>query len=409
MPSRYRELKVGGPGGSMTLASGTYVPGDSIDRLYKRMDDTYGNRKGENPMRISIISRNLEPLSGVAKRPSDGSPIATLNGYIPEGLGLTVSLAPTTPDSLHVPRVLAGSNPSRPYVDTGVFLGELRDFPSMGKSIWETAGRLVKGLDRRLSRLERLNMSFKNAAREVFTNPDEHFIATQFGYLPFISDVQKYCNAAQVVTKRAEELRNLKSTGTSSRRVGIDSNYSHTLNPRYRLSSLGVSFYAELVTARSYKRWGVGKWYLQPNGALARVNTDSQMLALTRRAVYGADVDASTAWNLMPWSWLIDWASNAGDWIESSRNTIGASPSGKVCIMTNQIGLWSTRRTPGIHDFYSDVMGGNFDVVNEIKNRTVHSSFDLPQLSIPILSGRQSAILGSLATLRAKGNSTLRL
>lgn len=409
MPSRYREQRIPQPPGEMTLASGAKISGRSTDALYKRMDDVTGNRFGENPLRISTITRKLDTLSGVAKNPATGVEIANLSAYVPEGIGLETSLAPTTPDSLHVPRVLAGSNPSRPYVDTGVFLGELRDFPSMGRSIWETARRLVKDLDKRLTRLERLNLSFKNAAREVFTNPDEHFIATQFGYLPFISDVQKYCNAGQVVAKRAQELKNLKSSGMSSRRVGIDSNQSHTLNPRYRLSSLGVSFYAELVTAKSYKRWGVGKWYLQPDGSLARVNSEQEMFTLARRAVYGADVDASTAWNLMPWSWLIDWASNAGDWIESSRNTIGAKPSGKVCIMTNQIGLWSTRRKPGVHDFYTDVTGGNFDIVNEIKNRSVHSSFDLPQLSLPILSGRQSAILGSLATLRAKGNSSLKL
>lgn len=393
----------------MILSSGATVQGYALESLYKRMDDVTGNRKGENPLRISIITRKMEGLSGIAKTPSTGVELATLSAYVPAGVSLEVSMSPTTPDSLHVPKVLSGSNPSRPYVDTGVFIGELRDFPSMGRSIWETARRLVKDLDKRLTRLERLNLSFKNAAREVFTNPDEHFIATQFGYLPFISDVQKFCNAGEVVAKRARELKNLKSTGMSSRRVGIDSNQSHSLNPRYRLSSLGVSFYAELVKAQSYRRWGVGKWYLQPEGSLARVNSETSMFTLARRAVYGADVDASTAWNLMPWSWLVDWASNAGDWIESSRNTIGAKPSGKVCIMTNQIGLWSTRRKPGIHDLYTEVTGGNFDVVNEIKNRSVHSSFDLPQLSLPILSGRQSAILGSLATLRAKGNSSLRL
>lgn len=404
MGYRYREQIIPGTPGSMSMDElGYSIPGAEYTRLLFKCEDVTGNRDGDNPLSMRKVTTRFDPLNGPAKRPSDGRTIATCSAYVPEGIGYPFPMDAPDSDSLHVPSVLARSNPSRPYVDTGVFLGELRDFPAMGKSLWDASRRIVRSIDKSLSRIDRLNLSFKKAALEVFSNPDEYFIATQFGYLPFISDVMKYCNAGEQIQKRAEELKRARATGNSSKRVSLDSDQVHSVDPRYRLSSLGVSFYAELVVASSYKRWGVGKWSLEPDGPLARVNTTSELMALTRRAVYGADVDASTAWNLMPWSWLIDWASNAGDWIESSRNTLGFSRSGTTTIMTQGIGLWSTRRKPGIHDFYADVTGGNFDITFDRKLRTVHSSYDMPSLSIPILTGKQTAILGSLATLRARG------
>lgn len=403
MGYRYRERRIAGNPGSITLASGATAPGAHYDQFLGKCEDTTGNFGGDNPLSMRKIFTKFDPLSGVARSPSDGTELATYEAYVPEGIGFVFPLDAPTNDSLLVPNVLARSNPSRPYVDTGVFLGELRDFPQMGKSLWFAAKRLVRETDQSLSRIRRLDLSFRRAAMEVISNPDEYFIATQFGYLPFVSDVMKYCNAGDVIQKRAHELKQARANGYSTRRVTLDQGEEHSVVPRHRLTSYGPSLYGEKVEASSFVRWGVGKWTLNPDGPLARVSTDSQMMALTRRAVYGADVDASTAWNLIPWSWLIDWASNAGDWIEASRNTLGFSREGTTTIMTRGTGLLSIRRKPGISDFYTEVHGGNFDYIFDRKLRTVHSSYDIPQLSVPILSGRQTAILGSLMTLRARG------
>ncbi len=103
----------------------------------------------------------------------------------------------------------------------------------------------------------------------------------------------------------------------------------------------------------------------------------------------------------MPWSWLIDYFSNAGDWLETTRNIVGANRDGKTCIMTRSFAAESWRRQKG-DDVYSEITGGSFDIVYERKEREVFSSFNIPEVTIPILSARQSAILGALASMRAR-------
>jgi hypothetical protein len=395
----------GAPGGSIDNLTYQSV-GTYYDSKIETCKDTTGRTKMENPLYLVATKRVIEsPLNGEATNPSNGQVLCRFQNYIPETLATGPSPLPrNSSDSSLVHAVVARGNPSRPYVDVGTFTGELRDVPQMLRDVWHASARVYRRFgEYHGTTREKLDKAFKQGALDAFSNPDKHFIAAQFGYLPFVSDVNKMLTAGSVVAKRAQELAALKRNGSSSSQVKLDSDYTYAAGVANFSSKGKVLLKSSFADIRRYERWGVSKWTLDPGGPLDRARDFNRVARLAHESVYGLTIDASTAWNLMPWSWLVDWYSNAGDWIESKRNIVGASNSGKVCIMTSSIGMRSWRRQKG-DDQFDGVTGGHMAYIRTLKERTIHvPSLTLPEVTVPILSGRQSAILGSLMTMRARG------
>jgi hypothetical protein len=114
-----------------------------------------------------------------------------------------------------------------------------------------------------------------------------------------------------------------------------------------------------------------------------------------RRAVYGLSFDLVSAYNLMPWSWLIDYFSSTGDFLEATRNVVGASP-GNTNIMVHT--LRTAVLTPS--SSFHGLTGGGGIQVRETKERFVGSGFTGLNSTVPVLTNRQVSILGALAITR---------
>lgn len=116
------------------------------------------------------------------------------------------------------------------------------------------------------------------------------------------------------------------------------------------------------------------------------------MSVLIHRSLYGLTVDASTLWEALPWSWMIDWASSVGDYFKANRNIVPATLMG-VHIM---------RHTKTVHECDAHISGTTtmegIRVVKETKTR--NPSFVAPAAHFPFLSGNQMGILASLAVTR---------
>jgi hypothetical protein len=63
--------------------------------------------------------------------------------------------------------------------------------------------------------------------------------------------------------------------------------------------------------------------------------SDAEILSKAKLVTSGFTVEGLNkgAWDLLPWTWLIDWFSNAGDFMQTHSNTVPATPTG-ACIMT---------------------------------------------------------------------------
>jgi hypothetical protein len=144
------------------------------------------------------------------------------------------------------------------------------------------------------------------------------------------------------------------------------------------------------------KKWAVTRWSLDSNSLLKTNPNNDRIRQLARRAVLGETVDIYTAWNLLPWSWMADWFSDLGDYISSSRNTVGASP-GVTCVMTHTTHFNEIVRISGP----AEIQGGGGRRTTDIKHRVVVGG-SLPELQIPVLNPKQLSILASLAILRRR-------
>lgn len=260
-------------------------------------------------------------------------------------------------------QLLARTNPSRAIVDIPVFIGELADLPDLVR-------KFGGGLLRRLA---------------------DGNIRYQFGIRPLVADLTAMLNFVDHTDQRMRELQALQRSGLRRKRDLWQGTSSKASSGTISLNSspywLGVQ---GTWTATSMARcWGFVKWI--PSGDFP--TTDRELLRLARRAVLGLTIDGSTAWELIPFSWLIDWFSNVGDLLKARRNIVPCSPSPvQIMVMT---------RTETRYTISSDStkLYKDFTAVETRKERLVASASLSAQMSL--LSLRQMSILGSLAILRS--------
>lgn len=262
----------------------------------------------------------------------------------------------------------ARTTPSRPYVDVPVEVLQL--------------GELTKLL--------------KGAGSNLFKVGANVNLAWQFGLRPIVEDIQKILSFSDQVAKRIKEIERLRTRGL--RRTiplgKLDSKtYLSSLN-NFVVNSNGVQFntngkFMTVFDVGAHCRW-------IPTTDLTHLDP-GEMRRLARKAVLGLTVDLKTAWELIPWTWLIDWGTNIGNFLAANRNVVPAA-LGSVFI---------TRRTRSTFSYDPQTITdlgrtwklGSCEVLHLTKNRSTAGV--LPTAQFPFLSGNQLGILASLAITRA--------
>jgi hypothetical protein len=268
----------------------------------------------------------------------------------------------------------ARTNPSRPYVDIPVDLLQI--------------GELLQLIQRQGYSL------IKEAAREN--------LRFQFGIYPTVDDVIRLiARFHDQVDRRVRDVQRLQ-TNKGFRKtvtVGESSFAGDVLWTQQSVGSLlstrarGMTVFTKKVHCR---------WY--PTADLSKLYTPNEMRRLIQRAVLGATIDMSTVWQIIPWSWLIDWCSTLGDYLKSQRNIIPAQLT-QCVVMLHTRTAWSA---PGL----SRIQNGTpitlepILITRQQKQRTSVS----PSVSaqFPFLSGNQVGILASLFAAKARMPSSIK-
>lgn len=207
---------------------------------------------------------------------------------------------------------IARTRPTKPLVAMDQFLGELRDLPKFAVDTWKNR---TKGF-----------MALAKGGSKDYLN-------AQFGWIPFLSDISKFAKTSHSAQKHIDQF--LRDSGkTVRRRYGLPGTTSTSLGQTYTwygapvcqlnlVQSAGIVQQETVVTSQ---RWFSGAYrYLVPGYDelfspetgkidLAKLGQQSEQLA---HKLYGLRIDPHTLWSLAPWSWAIDWVSNAGDVVDN--------------------------------------------------------------------------------------------
>lgn len=195
--------------------------------------------------------------------------------------------------------------PVKPIADTGVMLGESRELPGQ-------LSDAVKGL-------KQLATHPLKSVRNMSWVSNQH-LAVQFGWLPLMSDLQKLYKAVCNTNSWFDRVR--KYNGQWEHRGGTVAQGSGSSKLTGCLAMLpavtwnnsppeGVS-YGDLDVSWGYRVW-FSAWFKYYIGDFDSLPTTLRLSA----RIYGLTNTPTIVWNLLPWSWLVDWFSNVGDNIDN--------------------------------------------------------------------------------------------
>jgi len=303
-------------------------------------------------------------------------------GLTPPGFASVAEVATAT---------ISRSNPTRPYVSVPNFLFELKDLPGMIRDI----GRLkLYGKGESGGPIGHAP-SAKDAAN--------HYLSGVMGWAPLISDLRKLTNFQEKVNNRVTDLDNLfngngglhRSVGKANPKTGKPGSWVFQTNKvsSVFIDTLGPSLTVKAEESILWERWGTVRWMSTalPSYHLSRKQMDQK----ARNLVLGLNVNPKAIWDAVPWSWMIDWYANMGEYLGTYHNALPCAPS-VVCVMTHKKAEIAWTRSD---QYVLQVHGGYGSRITETKDRSVVSGPSLTA-TIPFLSGRHFSILGALALQR---------
>jgi hypothetical protein len=275
---------------------------------------------------VSTNYQHLGLVQGLYDIPDgrDGIAIDYVPSYIRfSNIGhLATPGVPTAASS--VTTLLARTNPSRPdYVPLSI-LQDLVDIPKLLKN----AGDLFKS-----GRRGRLKL--QDAANT--------HLSAQFGWIPLVEDVTNLLQVHDHILKRAAEIDRLYSSAGLKRRIRLGrwgfADVSFIVMESYPILSISTL----LSVKTTVERWGTVRW--KPRGTFSGYHpSHAEVLRKAAQIVAGIDSQATFAgaWDLLPWTFLIDMGTNVKDYVLSNSNTIPADPS-SVNVMTRTETLFQPR------------------------------------------------------------------
>lgn len=274
-----------------------------------------------------------------------------------------LTVAGMTADSAAAVQAAARSNPSRAYVDVPVECLQLGELIGLVKSL---GGSILK-------RAARRNIEW------------------QFAISPLLGDLVKLSNFHDQVDRRVKDIKRLAGPRGFRKTVKIDEKSSQaTKSVVFQSENALLSGSCRgntLSTCKAHVRWRATDSHFLKQG-----NPKLRKLAL--KAVGALNVfDAKSAWELLPWSWFMDWGFNISAYLGATRNVVPATLQ-NVTIMRHTKTTWEcSKLSTG-----TGITMSPFKSVRETKTRRVAAV--VPTAQFPFLSGNQLGIIGSLYVLK---------
>lgn len=211
------------------------------------------------------------------------------------------------------------ARPGQPLASFGQFLIELRDLPRLPLKGFGTFG--FKTISP--SSVSGIGRSFFSRMIEFLRLSGDEYLNIQFGWKPFVSDLRKAYHLMKTIDKQMAQIirdngRNIRRRATIQDETATSQTVQESgvpwLNwvgvpPSYPISGGCNPWSRSTVTTRTKTRiWFAGsfRYYIPDTGSW-------QWNARARAALFGVLPTPELLWEVLPWSWLIDWFTNVGD------------------------------------------------------------------------------------------------
>jgi len=259
----------------------------------------YGTKDNSPPLNCKQWGRYIGPLLPV--RPSSLSfPTSS------ESSDSALRIRGTT--------AIARCKPTNPSADLSTFLGE---------TLQDGLPKIVGGA---------LSGSWKHKTSTAKAAGDEYLNAA-FGWAPFVSDLQSLANSiahAEKIIRQYERdagkvvRRKYAFPETRSSSISVVStNVSVYANATGQIADVLNTNKGSLVKSReeTQRQWFSGAFtYFLPKGTSTRQSMARHVQEAKK--LLGLSLTPDTVWNLTPWSWMVDWFSNAGDVISNISDVL---------------------------------------------------------------------------------------
>lgn len=277
---------------------------DDQPLLRERCIDVIGNRTTTNPLQLWQDDWTIGWFSG------HNSSFWMCEDYLQYfDAGGHLPAYPDYSDAVAATMALARTNPSRPSVDVWNFLWELKDIPQMIFQLGTLMRKYGPNPSRNWPKTPEL-------ARDIGSG----YLGWTFGWEQLGRDLMKLLGFVDAVEKRSEEFRRL-SHGSLRRRVDLLQYYDTAkIDNAFYCGPLYQAKVRATLTFSVGKRLWVRVRYKPTAETFRILGADQHELA--NSIVFGHKPDWSTIWNAIPWTWLLDWFSTAGDYFAANRNRL---------------------------------------------------------------------------------------
>jgi len=238
------------------------------------------------------------------------------------------------------------------------------------------------------------------------------YLAYKFGWAPLLSDVRKLYEAQRGIYSRLNQLLkdngkpvNRRINGIKSEEKSLISEHRGGFPPLYPafVTQCYGSNSDTLIRKESIKRtreWFSGQfvYWLPPKGNMPDWEWRRWMIA----RLYGLNVTPGAVYKAIPWSWLVDWFSTAGDAVANMDAGVTARTiSNYAYVMGHQEDIIRTTVTGSFmtSDTSSTLVTAVRDYGYDIKRRTAASPFGFNFLNKD-LDPTQLQILAAIGATR---------
>jgi hypothetical protein len=298
-------------------------------------------------------------------------------------------------------------------------LVELRDLPRGIATLRATVGDLVKLFKELPPGLADKVFSLTTPLRNI---PSE-YVSYNFGWKQLDKDLKDLLKAPERITKKVNYLLQRKARPTTFRAKsivtldgGTGPSFDYNVHQGENWWESGAQSVSTLVTRTAEFRVAINAIFDFPTLAVPEL----QQKELLRR--FGVSPTPTDIYNLIPWTWLVDWFTGLGNYIEaidainSDRSTInmgfitGVLTSDYTCSLSSKttmtdgyvysppVGTSGGTRVTTSNNLHTSILQVKTQIRKELS-----SAYDVvPLLAGGTLSPYQQSILGALIAMRSR-------